>query len=144
LRGTLPFCNKDFVKLCLALLVPVLFFVATARTEDEATGDETPVIQAEDGASLESHVGKEVVVEGIVRNVGTGPDDNITFLNFGERGSGFVAVIFRAAYDKFPDGFDRYAGEKVRVRGALEKYRDRQPQIKIVTADQLEIVAPAP
>lgn len=133
------------MKLTLALLIPFLWFVATARAgEDAAPGGETPVVQAEDGASLESHVGKEVVVEGIVRDVGTGPNDNITFLNFGQRGSGFVAVIFRAAYDKFPEGFDRYAGQKVRVRGALEKYRDRQPQIKIFTPDQLEIVSSTP
>lgn len=105
-----------------------------------ATAD-APVIQAEDTASMESKVGSEVIVDGTVANVGKGPNDNITFLNFGDRRTGFVAVVFRAAYDKFPEGFDKYSQQRVKVRGSLEKYRDRQMQIKIFTPDQLEIVA---
>ena len=102
---------------------------------------EVPVVAAEDTAALEAKVGTEVIVEGTVRNVGKGPNDSITFLNFGDRRSGFVAVVFRAAYDKFPGGFDEYAQQRVRVRGQLEKYRDQQLQIKISTPDQLETVA---
>jgi hypothetical protein len=102
---------------------------------------EVPVLQCEDLASMESHVGNEVVIEGVVQSIGTGPNDGITFLNFGDRRSGFVALIFRQAYDKFPEGFDQYGQQRVRVRGTLEKYRDRQIQIKILTADQIEIVA---
>ena len=102
---------------------------------------EVPVVQSEDAAAIEGKIGSEVIVEGVVRNVGTGPNGNITFLNFGDRQTGFVAVVFRAAYDKFPEGFDKYGQQKVRVRGSLEKYRDRQPQIKIFTPDQIEIVA---
>lgn len=102
---------------------------------------DVPVIQAEDTASMESRIGSEVIVEGTVANVGKGPNDNITFLNFGDRRTGFVAVVFRAAYDKFPEGFDKYSQQRVKVRGALEKYRDRQMQIKVFTPDQLEIVA---
>ena len=106
-----------------------------------ATTSDAPVIQAEDMASMESKVGSEVIIEGTVANVGKGPNDNITFLNFGDRRTGFVAVVFRAAYDKFPEGFDKYSQQRVRVRGSLEKYRDRQMQIRIFTPDQLEIVA---
>lgn len=115
--------------------------VAPAGGEPAATLD---VIQAEDTASLQSKVGAEVLVEGVVKSVGKGPNDGITFLNFGDRKSGFVAVIFRPAYEKFPDGFDKYANQKVRVRGSLENFRDRQLQVKIFTPDQLEIVASAP
>ena len=114
---------------------------AAATPEAVSTPSESAAIQAEDTASLETKVGSEVVVEGVVRNVGTGPNGNITFLNFGDRQTGFVAVIFRPAYDKFPEGFDKYSQQKVRVKGALEKYRDRQLQVKIFTPDQLEIVA---
>ncbi len=114
---------------------------AAATPEAVSTPSESAAIQAEDTASLQTKVGSEVVVEGVVRNVGTGPNGNITFLNFGDRQTGFVAVIFRPAYDKFPEGFDKYSQQKVRVKGALEKYRDRQLQVKIFTPDQLEIVA---
>ena len=105
---------------------------------------EAPVLAAEDTAGMESKVGGEIAVEGIVQNVGKGPNDGITFLNFGDRRTGFVAVIFRPAYEKFPEGFDKYAQQKVRVRGTLEKFQDRQMQVKIFTPDQLEIVASAP
>jgi DNA/RNA endonuclease YhcR with UshA esterase domain len=114
---------------------------APAATPASPAAAEVPVLQSEDLASMESQVDREVVIEGVVKSVGTGPNDGITFLNFGERRSGFVAVIFRAAYDKFPEGFDQFVQQRVRVRGTLEKYRDRQLQIKIVTPDQIEIVA---
>jgi thiol-disulfide isomerase/thioredoxin len=105
---------------------------------------ELVVIQAEDTAAMQSKVGSEVIIEGLVKNVGKGPNDGITFINFGDRKTGFVAVIFRPAYDKFPEGFDKYANQKVRVKGALENFRDRQMQMKIFTPDQLEIVASEP
>lgn len=114
---------------------------APAASPAAPAAAEVPVLQSEDLASLESQVGREVIVEGVVKGVGTGPNDGITFLNFGERRSGFVAVIFRAAYDKFPEGFEKFVLQPVRVRGTLEKYRDRQLQIKILTTDQIEIVA---
>lgn len=117
---------------------------ASEASPTPAAPAEAPVLAAEDTAALESKVGGEVVVEGVVQNVGKGPNDGITFLNFGDRRTGFVAVIFRPAYEKFPEGFDKYAQQKVRVRGTLEKFQDRQMQVKIFTPDQLEIVAAAP
>lgn len=117
--------------------------VAEATPVPAAPAD-APVLAAEDTAAMESKVGSEIVVEGVVQNVGKGSNEGITFLNFGDRRTGFVAVIFRPAYEKFPEGFDKYAQQKVRVRGTLEKFQDRQLQIKISTPDQLEIVAAAP
>jgi hypothetical protein len=116
---------------------------ATPQTESPAAAVEAPVILSEDIAAMESKLGSEVIIEGVVGNVGSMPNGNITFLNFGDQRTGFVAVVFRPAYEKFPDGFDKYAQQKVRVRGSLEKYRDRQIQIKILTPDQIEIVAPS-
>lgn len=109
-----------------------------------APAADAPVVPAEDTAAMDAKVGTEVIVEGVVRGVGKGPNEGITFLNFGDRRTGFVAVVFRPAYDKFPDGFDKYAQQKVRVRGQLEKYRDQQLQIKLFTPDQIEIVESAP
>jgi len=135
------------------ILLLALVMTGGIRAEEEtATATETapaaatpaadaPVLAAEDASAMESKVGSEVVVEGVVANVGTGPNDGITFLNFGDRRTGFVAVIFRPAYDKFPEGFSKYAQQKVRVRGTLEKFQDRQMQVKIFTPDQLEIIA---
>lgn len=119
--------------------------VESTEAEPAATEAVAPVlINAQDTASMRSKVGTEVIVEGVVKGVGKGPNDGITFLNFGERKSGFVAVIFRSSYEKFPEGFDQYSKQKVRVKGSLENYRDRQVQIRISTPDQLEILASEP
>jgi len=133
------------------LLLPLLLlaFAGFARAEESETTQpapaaDAPVFQAEDTAGLAAKVDTDVVVEGVVLNVGKGPNEGITFLNFGDRRTGFVAVIFRPAYDKFPEGFDKYHQQKVRVRGRLDNYRDRQLQIKIFTPDQLEILASDP
>jgi len=136
--------NKLFLWLALVVLIAPDLRARDAVAEDASPAEEAavvPVVPAEDTAALEAKVGSEVIVEGTVRNVGKGPNDSITFLNFGDRRAGFVAVVFAAAYDKFPDGLDGYAQQKVRVRGQLEKYRDQQLQIKITTADQLEIAS---
>jgi len=117
---------------------------APAPEAPEAPAADAPVIQADDLAALEDKVGSDVVVEGIVQSVGTGPNDGITFINFGERRGGFVAVVFRPSYDKFPDGFEKYARQKVRIYGRLEKYRDRQLQVRLSTPDQITIFESAP
>ena len=111
-----------------------------APAVETAPAAELPVLAAEDTAAMEANGGSDVVVEGVVAGVGKGSNDGITFLNFGDRRTGFVAVIFRPAYDKFPEGFAKYTQQKVRVRGTLEKFKDRQLQIRISTPAQLEIV----
>lgn len=150
---------KAFPHALLAILLSVSLL--TAQEQEAASAEPSPapspeatpavtetaaapeVTLAEDTASLQSKVGSEVLVEGVVKSVGKGPNDGITFLNFGDRKTGFVAVIFRPAYEKFPEGFEKYGNQKVRVRGTLENFRDRQLQVKISTPDQLEIVASA-
>jgi thiol-disulfide isomerase/thioredoxin len=108
------------------------------------TSPAAEVLQAEDAASLQSSAGLEVAVEGVVKNVGQDASGGITFLNFGDRKSGLVAVVFRMSYDKFPEGFDQYVNQRVLVRGTLENYKGRQLQIRISTPDQLEIVTSQP
>lgn len=114
---------------------------SSASAADPAPSD---VVQAEDAEALQSKVGSEAVVEGVVRSVGQTSGGGIHFINFGDRKTGFTAVVFGASLSNFPDGLSPYANQKVRVRGTLEKYQDRQIQIKVVTPDQLEIVAAAP
>lgn len=144
--------NDATMQMPLKVLLVALVMSGGIRAEEEkatepspvAPAAEVPVFEAADTAGMEAKVGSEIVVEGVVGRVGTGPNDGITFLNFGDRRTGFVAVIFRPAYAKFPEGFSQYAQQKVRVRGTLDKFQDRQLQIKIFTPDQLEIIAAAP
>jgi hypothetical protein len=117
--------------------------VSTEQPSSDAAA-EAPVVQATDAAGLEAKVGSDVIVEGVVKEVGGTSGGGITFINFGERKTGFTAIVLRSSMDKFPEGFDKYVSQNVRVRGTLEKYKDRQIQIKITTPDQLEIVSAAP
>lgn len=135
----------------IASVILVSMCACRAQEESSPSPEPTPVpaplkvvLQAQDTASMESKVGSEVFVEGVVGNVGTGPNGGITFFNFGDRRSGFVAVVFRPAYAKFPEGFDKYAQQKVRVRGTLEKFQDRQMQIKVFGPEQIEILPSEP
>ena len=118
---------------------------ATPAAEPAPAATAAPsVVQAEDTAALESKLGSEVIVEGFVKEVGKTSGGGINFINFGDRKTGFTAVVFRSSLDNFPEGLDKFANQKVRVRGTLEKYQDRQLQIKVSTPDQLEIVSVAP
>jgi hypothetical protein len=130
------------MKTLAAILVFTMAAAFGGRAE-EAAAVEVPVIPAEDRAALEAKVGSEVIVEGVIKEIGSGPNDGIKFLNFGNRKQGFVAVVFRASFDKFPQGFDQYLQQQVRVRGTLETYRDTQIQIRVTTPDQIEVVGPA-
>lgn len=118
---------------------------ATPAAESTPAAAAAPsVVQAEDTAALESKLGSEVIVEGFVKDVGQTSGGGITFINFGDRKTGFTAVVFRSSLDSFPEGLEKYSNQKVRVRGTLEKYQDRQLQVKVSTPDQLEIVSVAP
>jgi len=141
------------MKTPLLIALVIISIVGTVRAQEAATtpAEEAPaaaaapsVVQAEDTATLESKVGSEVIVEGFVKEVGKTSGGGINFINFGDRKTGFTAVIFRSSIDSFPEGLEKYANQKVRVRGTLEKYQDRQLQVKVSTPDQLEIVSTAP
>ena len=120
--------------------------VATAANTPSGDTAATDTIRAEDTSAMESRVGSDVLVEGFVKSVGKTSDGGINFINFGDRKTGFTAIVFRSAMGMFSEGLDKYANQNVRVRGTLEKFQDRQMQIKITTPDQLEIIegAPAP
>ncbi|MFM8229753.1 MAG: hypothetical protein ACKOAL_00855, partial [Chthoniobacterales bacterium] len=82
---------------------------ATPAAESTPAAAAAPsVVQAEDTAALESKLGSEVIVEGFVKDVGQTSGGGITFINFGDRKTGFTAVVFRASLDNFPEGLDKY------------------------------------
>jgi len=137
--------------LLIALVITSIVGTSRAQEASATPAEEAPaaaaapaVVQAEDTATLESKVGSEVIVEGFVKEVGKTSGGGISFINFGDRKTGFTAVVFRSSLDNFPEGLVKYSNQKVRVRGTLEKYQDRQLQIKVSTPDQLEIVSSAP
>lgn len=113
-----------------------------AAADPAAQGE---VIDASNLDALRAKVGSSVVVEGMVTKVGTTKEGGITFINLGlPAKQGFVAVVFKSDYGAFPEGFDKFRNQKVRVTGLIKLYRSEIPEIEVKTPDQLTIVAPTP
>ncbi len=121
------------MKTVLAVLAAVLW-VSAAWAQEE-------VIDAANLEALRAKSGQDVIVEGMVAGIGTTKDGGITFINIGmAKKQGFVALVFRDAYPVFPEGFDKFRGQKVRVKGAISLYRGETPQIKLTAPGQITIV----
>ncbi|CAN5507987.1 hypothetical protein BH09VER1_BH09VER1_54030 [soil metagenome] len=90
---------------------------------------------------LRAQVNNQVIVEGAVTDVGTTKDGGITFINVGlPKKQGFVAVVFKDSYSAFPDGFDKFRSQKVRVKGLMKLYKTEQPEVVISSPDQITII----
>ena len=99
------------------------------------------VIDATDLAALRAKAGTNVVVEGLVSEIGTTRDGGITFINIGmAKKQGFVAIVFKDNYQAFSEGFDKFREKKVRVSGALTLYRGETPQVKVNSPEQITLV----
>ena len=86
------------------------------------------------------HVGKRMIVEGIV--IATRRTERAVFLNFSENWQrDFTVVIFNRDFGKWPqaDPETPYRQKKIRVRGKIERYRDRV-EIVVARPDQIEII----
>ncbi|MBE2203820.1 MAG: hypothetical protein IAE94_05750 [Chthoniobacterales bacterium] len=105
--------------------------------------EEPKVLEATDLDQLKAHVGQEVVVEGLVTEIGATPTKSIAFINLGfPKKQGFAAVIFKKNHGAFPEGFDLYKTQKLRVSGVLTLYQNERLQIEVSSPAQIEIVKP--
>ncbi|MFZ4681341.1 MAG: hypothetical protein ACOYMS_02465 [Terrimicrobiaceae bacterium] len=115
-------------------LVFALIFATTGFAQEE-------IIDATNLEALRAKDGVEVTVEGTVTEVGTTKESTITFINIGApKKQGFVAVVFQKSYAAFPEGFDKFRNQKVRVKGLLKLYRGETPQIELSTPEQITLV----
>ncbi len=123
--------------LALALLVSPAFL----RAEDAPIPEEKPpVVLAADKEAVAALAGKRATVEGKVTRVGSTAAGGITFINFAGGPGGFVAVVYKSDYAAFPEGFDKYKGQTVRVTGPVVIYKETTPQIAVKSAEQIEIL----
>ena len=126
----------------LSVLFSVVFFSA-AFTNSVSAQEEAavPEIEASDIDALNEAIGKEVAVKGTIVRVGQTQGGGITFLNFSrQKGANFVGVVFQKSYGAFPDGFEKFTGKDVIIRGVLQLFKNEQPQIEITTPDQIQEV----
>jgi DNA/RNA endonuclease YhcR with UshA esterase domain len=119
--------------------ITILFFLIPSR---QASGNAPAIsLSAADDTSLAEHIGKEVVVEGVVISVGKGSKDGIRFLDFSKsHTSGFVVAVFPVAYPELQP-IPSYVGQRLSIRGKLESYKGKT-QIKVFKASQITIHPP--
>jgi hypothetical protein len=99
------------------------------------------VLDATDLDAIRAKAGMDAAVEGLVTDIGTTKDSSITFINIGmPKKEGFVALVFQKDYQAFPDGFDMFRNQKVRVKGMVKLYRSETPQIILTSPEQIEIL----
>ena len=111
-----------------------LVFATTGFAQEE-------ISDATNLEALRAKDGVEVTVEGTVTEIGTTKDSTITFINIGApKKRGFVAVVFQKNYAAFPEGFDKFRNQKVRVKGLLKLYRGEIPQVVLNTPGQISVV----
>ena len=86
-----------------------------------------------------THIGQEVVVEGVVSDVGYSADSQTTFLNMGGKYPNhvFTAVIFKSAKPLFPEARS-WEGKKVRISGVVKESRGK-PEIVLERAEQVTV-----
>jgi len=119
----------------IAGLLMAVFLVTNGFAQDDE------ILDAMDLDAIRAKAGMDAVVEGLVTDIGTSKGDAITFVNIGmPKKQGFVALIFQKDYAAFPDGFDQYRNQKVRVKGLVKLYRSETPQIIMTSPDQIEVI----
>lgn len=125
----------------ILLAAAVCTFPLHALRAEDAEPTPTPVqISAAETDAIKVLAGKLATVEGKVHRVGKTEAGGITFINLsGDRG-GFVAVVFKSNYEAFPDGFDKYKDQTIRVTGKVELFKETTPEIVVKSPDQIEIV----
>lgn len=123
--------------LCSALVIAFALASALHAQDDGAP----EIIDATNLEALRAKAGMAATVEGIVTSVGTTAQGGMTFINIGlPKKQGFVAIVYQKNYADFPDGFEKFQNQKVRVSGTIDLFRGETPQIKINSPDQLQIV----
>lgn len=121
-------------------LLASLFLVITLGI---CLSQEVPAIDALEVDKIREMAGQEVIIEGDVVSVGKTSGGGLAFINVGlPKKIGFVALVKQVNYAAFPEGFDGFKGQKVRVKGVVTLYKENQPQIEVASPEQITLVPP--
>ena len=101
------------------------------------------VVQATATDEIKALAGKTVTVEGKVTRIGSTSGGGITFLNMAPGANSFVALVFKPDAAAFPDGFDKYKDQTLRVTGPIVIFKETTPEIVLKSPTQIEIVPTA-
>ncbi len=123
-----------------SLCRPALLAVeAAARAAQRGLWRETPP-PVRDGAALRARLGRFVVTEGPILNIGERP--RRTYLDFARRGEdGLTVTVSKRTWRQLQErglSAATLRGRRVRVRGVLESWRG--PTLDIASADMIEVL----
>ena len=107
-------------------------------TAAKTRSDDVAVITPEQAAA---NVGRDVVVQGLVAQIGVSEDGDSLFLNFGGMYPFHVfnAVIFKQSLQRFPDAHS-WEGKTIKIRGAIQRYKGKgKPEIILEQPEQVTI-----
>lgn len=130
-----------------ALMVLVAGTLAIARQEQPTS--KPVLIEVSDKAAVDAAMGKDVELEGVVRNAQWHPRGTVFFVNFEKTDESKVMAV---AFEKQREALDRsFAGDvakaltgaRVRIRGKMSEYRGK-PQVVIEMPSQITILETAP
>lgn len=111
---------------------------ATSPQAVQPSGALSGVVAWQDARQV---IGQRATVEGTI--VATHNSGKACFLNFHRNyRRHFTAVIFRRAFDRFPNRpEDHYRGKRVRVTGLVKEYKGK-PEIILNDSSQIEVMTP--
>jgi DNA/RNA endonuclease YhcR with UshA esterase domain len=122
-------------------LATCVLFTASLHAQDDTATTKPKVIQSTATDDLKAAAGQQVTVEGKVARIGATSGGGITFINMAPGANSFVAVVFKPNLAQFPDGFDKYKNQTLRVTGKIIMYKETTPEIEVRGPDQIEVVA---
>lgn len=127
----------------LLFLIACVASVLLLRAQENPPAAEPKLVQATASEELKGLAGQTVTVEGKVSRIGATQGGGITFLNMAPGMNAFVAIVFKSSAAPFPEGFDKYKSQTVRVTGKLMLFKETTPQIEIKTPDQIKVMPAA-
>ncbi len=117
-----------------------LGFLAVLLAVGNLSAEEVVVIDAGDLAVLKEKQDTEVTVEGVVSKIENGHNKKIVSLGTDDQRNGFAIMISDPDLLNFPDGLEKYQGQKIRVFGRLLKQGDQPPRMRIKSPEAITIV----
>ncbi len=123
---------------------PLLFlFLSLIPLLPAEESTKPPIIPADETLEIEKQMGKEIYVDGTIREA-FWVRGNVLMLTFREEKEGFIAVSFKKHREVLDEAFDgdiakTLKGKSVRIKGVVEQYNYR-PQIVITDPQQIDVM----
>jgi len=118
-----------------------LAFLLAGFLTGVSLAEEVTVIDANDREALKAAANSTVTIEGVVTDIHPIKAERMVIVFGKESKESLVVTVFPDDLGSFPDGLDKYRGQKVRVTGTLKILQGASPRMRIKAPDQITIVS---